>query len=491
MCLPGEIYSVESVRNIDRAAIDGEGISGYSLMTRAGAAAVAAARTHFPNARRWQVVCGSGNNGGDGYVVARLAAKEGLAVSVLAMSSPDDLTGDAATAYADFAAQGGVAMVGEGALDADADLLIDGLLGSGIERDVEGAFAAVVEQINAHSAPVLALDMPSGLHGDTGKVMGVAVQADVTIAFVGLKSGLFLGAGAELAGKRLFDGLDIPGRCLAGETAVFRRIDDSVIRQALPRRNLSAHKGSYGHVLIVGGAPGMAGAVRLCGEAALRAGAGLVSVATHPDHSCQLSAGRPELMCHGVNRSEDLVPLLDRATVVAVGPGLGRDEWAQALLSTVLRSGKSVVVDADALNLLTEVGCGHDDTILTPHPGEAGTLLGKSAADVQADRPAALNALVGKFGGTVVLKGAGTLVSSESGPPWLCSAGNPGMASGGMGDALTGIIAGLRAQKLSAESAAVAGVQVHGRAGDKAAQGGERGLIASDVIAEIRSWVNH
>ncbi|MDG2375730.1 MAG: NAD(P)H-hydrate dehydratase, partial [Woeseiaceae bacterium] len=268
-------------------------------------------------------------------------------------------------------------------------------------------------------------------------------------------------------------------------------IDDSIVRQALPRRNRSAHKGTYGHVLIVGGAPGMAGAVRVCGEAALRAGAGLVSVATHPDHSRQISAGRPELMCHGVNGSEDLTSLLDRATVVAVGPGLGRDEWAQSLLSTVLQSGKSVVVDADALNLLREVGCEHDDTILTPHPGEAGVLLGKSVTDVQADRPAALNALVGKFGGTAVLKGAGTLVSSESGSPWLCSAGNPGMASGGMGDALTGIIAGLRAQKLSAESAAVVGVQVHGRAGDKAALSGERGLIVSDVIAEIRSWINH
>ncbi|MDH3439248.1 MAG: NAD(P)H-hydrate dehydratase [Gammaproteobacteria bacterium] len=491
MNLPGEIYSVESVRKIDRAAIDGAGIGGYALMTRAGSAALAAALEHYPDAKRWQVVCGSGNNGGDGYVVARLAAEQGIAVSALSMVSPDDLGGDASTAYMDFAALGGAVSRYEGSLDEDADLLVDGLLGSGLERDVEGDFARVIEQMNSHPAPVLALDLPSGLHGDSGKVLGTAVRAAVTVTFVGLKSGLFLDAGAEHCGELVFAGLDIPADCRAREQAMMRRIDDGILQKALPRRKRSAHKGKFGHVLVVGGGPGMPGAVRLCGEAALRSGAGLVSVATHPDHSQQVSAGRPELMCHAVSGADDLEPLLAKATVIAVGPGMGQDEWARELLGAVLGSDKPVVVDADALNLLPDLELRHADLILTPHPGEAGTLLGTGTQEVQADRCAALKAIAEKFGGTVVLKGSGTLVSSKRGQPWLCSAGNPGMASPGMGDALTGIIAALRAQKLSSELAAVAGVQVHARAGDAAASTGERGLLASDLIGEIRSWVNH
>lgn len=490
MNLPGEIYSVDSVRRIDRAAIEGAGIGGYTLMTRAGSAALAAAIEYFPDARQWQVICGGGNNGGDGYVVARLAAEQGIAVSVLAMVSPQKLTGDASTAYSDFAALGGAVSLYDGSLDEDADLLVDGLLGSGLERNVEGDFARVVEQMNEHQAPVLALDMPSGLHGDSGRILGTAVRADVTVTFVGLKSGLFLDAGAECCGALIYAGLDIPAECRADEPATMRRIDDSILQTALPRRNRSAHKGNFGHVLVVGGGPGMPGAVRLCGEAALRSGAGLVSVATHPDHSRQVPAGRPELMCHAVAGAPDLEPLLEKATVIAVGPGLGQDAWARELLGAVLEADKPAVVDADALNLLAEAGPGQADLILTPHPGEAATLLGIATKDVQADRRAALAAIAQKFGGIVVLKGSGTLVSAKNGPPWLCSAGNPGMASPGMGDALTGVIAALRAQQLSSELAAVAGVQVHARAGDAAARSGERGLLASDLIGEIRSWVN-
>jgi len=490
MILPGEIYSVASVRNIDRAAIEDLKIGGYTLMTRAGQAALEAARAKYPDAIRWQVVCGSGNNGGDGYVVARLAAEQGIAVSVLAATSPDKLTGDAATAYMDFAAQGGVAAEYDGALDAEADLLIDGLLGSGLERPVEGKFAEIVEAINTHPAAVLALDMPSGLHGDTGAVLGAAVRADVTVTFVGLKSGLFLDSGPECSGTIVFAGLEIPAKCRAGELAIMRRIGDHLVRKALPRRKRSAHKGKFGHVLIVGGGPGMPGAVRLCGEAALRTGAGLVSIATHPDHARLIPAGRPELMCHAVAGADDLLPLIDKATVIAVGPGLGVDEWARGLLAAVLGSPLPVIADADALNLLAECDDRHDDLIMTPHPGEAARLLDSSASEVQADRRSALARLAERYSAIVVLKGSGTLVSSAKGTPWLCSAGNPGMASAGMGDALTGIIAALRAQKLSSELAAVAGVQVHALAGDAAAVAGERGMLASDLIAEIRHWVN-
>lgn len=488
--LPAEIYSVATVREIDRTAIEG-GIPGYTLMTRAGTAAFRAARERFPQATRWQIVCGAGNNAGDGYVVARVAAAEGLAVSVVTLADPAALHGDAATAYGDFAAEGGVAVPWSGELDAGADLLVDALLGSGLERDVDGKFAQAVRAIDAHAAPVLAIDLPTGLHGDTGSVLGCAVAADLTVTFVGLKTGLFLGHGPDLCGEIVFAGLEVAEADRLGKAVAFRRIDDGLMRRALPPRRRGAHKGEFGHVLVVGGGAGMPGAVRLCGEAALRCGAGLVSIATHPDHAAFLATARPELMPHAVGGAADLEVLLARADVVAFGPGLGRSDWAGALFAALGRREGPCVWDADALNWLADRPSCNDARIITPHPGEAARLLGITAAAVQADRRGALAALRKTCGGTVVLKGAGSLVSGGDGEaPWLCSAGNPGMASAGMGDVLTGVIAALLAQGLAPADAAAVGVETHARAGDRAAAGGERGLMASDLLAELRGVVN-
>jgi NAD(P)H-hydrate epimerase len=488
--LPVEIYSVATVREIDRRAIEDEGIPGYTLMTRAGAAAIRAAREQFPDAKRWQVVCGAGNNAGDGYVVARLAAQDGIVVSVLALVDPESLTGDAATAYGDFAAEGGVVMAWEGVLDDEADLVVDALLGSGLERDVTGEFAKAVSAMNAHRAHVMALDIPTGVHGDTGQVMGTAVEADLTVTFVGLKAGLFSGEGAELSGVIAFDGLDVPEHCRPQAEATSRRISDRVLRRCLKRRARSAHKGDFGHVLIIGGGEGMPGAVRLAGEAALRTGAGLVSVATHPAHASIIVGSRPELMSHGIADADSLAPLLEKATAVAFGPGLGTSEWARQLFAVVGGLELPCVWDADALNLLAEMPAQSGRRIITPHPGEAGRLLGEPTATVQDGRRAALIALQDKYGGVVVLKGANTLVTSKKKVPWLCTSGNPGMASPGMGDVLTGIIAALLAQGLGKEASAVVGVEAHARAGDRAARAGERGTIASDLIAELRNVIN-
>ena len=488
--LPAEIYSVAGVRDIDRAAIEDEGIPGYTLMMRAATAAVRAARCRFPEATRWQVICGAGNNAGDGYVVARLAAQDGILVSVLTVVDPDGLKGDAATAYADFAAQGGVVTPWSGELDAAADLLVDGLLGSGLERDLAGDFAAAVSAINEHPAPVLALDIPTGVHGDSGQVMGSAVRADLTVTFVGLKAGLFAGEGAERSGELLFDGLGVPERCRPPGNSMYRRIDDAMLRRCLPRRARTAHKGSFGHVLVVGGAIGMPGAVRLAGEAALRTGAGLVTIATAPTHAGMLVGSRPELMCKGIEDVSELSQLIEKANVIAFGPGLGQSDWARELLAVVATQELPCVWDADALNLLAEAPSRAGHRIITPHPGEAGRLLGSSAAQIQTDRLAALDALQERYGGVAVLKGANSLVSSAHGAPWLCTSGNPGMAAPGMGDVLTGIIAALLAQGLAAEEAAVVGVDVHAQAGDRAAVAGERGLLASDLMAELRGVVN-
>jgi ADP-dependent NAD(P)H-hydrate dehydratase / NAD(P)H-hydrate epimerase len=478
------------VREIDRTAIEDEGIPGYSLMTRAGAAAVRAARERFPDATRWQVVCGAGNNAGDGYVVARLAAQDGIVVSVLALVDPESLTGDAATAYGDFAAEGGVVMPWEGALDDEASLIVDALLGSGLEREVSGEFAKAVSAMNTHSARVMALDIPTGVHGDTGQVMGTAVSADLTVTFVGLKAGLFAGEGSELTGAIVFDGLDVPEHCRPHAEALSRRISSRVLRRCLKRRPRGAHKGDFGHVLIIGGGEGMPGAVRLAGEAALRTGAGLVSVATHPSHAAVIVGSRPELMSHGIADADSLAPLLERATAIAFGPGLGRSEWAQQLYAVVSELDMPCVWDADALNLLAATPAKSERRIITPHPGEAARLLDGKTSAVQDDRPAALKSLQDKYGGVIVLKGANTLVTSKKQVPWLCTSGNPGMASPGMGDVLTGIIAALLAQGLGKEASAVVGVEAHARAGDLAARSGERGTIASDLIAELRRVVN-
>ncbi|MGB5469578.1 MAG: NAD(P)H-hydrate dehydratase [Woeseiaceae bacterium] len=488
--LPANVYSVASVREIDRTAIEDHGIPGYTLMTRAAAAVLEAGRRRFPDAKRWQVVCGAGNNGGDGYVVARLAAHDGIVVSVLTLVDPESLTGDAATAYEDFVAEGGVVMPWGGELDREAELLVDAILGSGLERDVRGEFAKAVEAINEHPANVLSVDVPTGINADSGARLGSAVKADLTVTFVGTKAGLFLDCAPDYCGELLYDGLEIPDECRAGVNPVFHRIGDELMCDALPPRQRTAHKGDFGHVLVIGGGEGMPGAVRLCGEAALRAGAGLVSIATAPSHAAVLAATRPELMPHGVEAAADLEPLLEKADVIAFGPGLGRSDWARSLFDLVAADTRPATWDADALYWLAQ----HPNTakarIITPHPGEAGALLRQSTADIQSDRLAAVRGLQQRYGGVAVLKGCGSLISAGPGVPSICTSGNPGMASAGMGDVLTGIVAALLAQGLSAEQAALAGVEAHARAGDRAARKGQRGLIASDLLAELRAVIN-
>ncbi|MGB5630314.1 MAG: NAD(P)H-hydrate epimerase, partial [Woeseiaceae bacterium] len=248
--LPANIYSVAAVRETDRTTIEDHGVPGYTLMTRAGEAALREAVECFPNAKRWQVVCGAGNNGGDGYVLARLASHQGILVSVLALVDPETLTGDAATAWGDFAAAGGVVLPWSGDLDREAELLVDGILGSGLERDVSGEFAAAVDALNRHAAPVLALDIPTGINGDTGAVMGSAVRADVTVTFVGLKQGLFLGDAPAYCGRVRFAGLEIPESYRDGIDAAYRRMDDELLANALGPRSRAAHKGDFGHVLV-------------------------------------------------------------------------------------------------------------------------------------------------------------------------------------------------------------------------------------------------
>lgn len=490
--LPTAIYTAEQVRALDDAAIHEHGIPGYALMCRAGEAALAVLRARWPEARGVAVLCGAGNNAGDGYVVARLARAAGLSVNVEAVVPGERLRGDARRAWEDCR-DAGVDIVPFGGRDDRgdfvADVVVDALLGTGLDRPVEGAFADAVGRINDTRARVLALDIPSGLDADTGRVHGSAVRAEVTITFVGLKQGLFLGDAPDYRGELELSDLGIPAAAAERLEPALERLSVDGLRRALPRRPRSSHKGANGRVLLVGGGPGMPGAIRLAAEAALRVGAGLVRVATHPDNLVAVIAGRPELMCSAVDTPDALEPLLERADAVVLGPGLGRSDWARALWERTMRAGLPLVVDADGLNLLAERPERRGDWIVTPHPGEAGRLLGRSTVDVQTDRRRAVRELAHRLDAVAVLKGACTLVCADDRIA-VCDRGNPGMATGGTGDVLAGVLGGLAAQLKSLPVAARAGVLLHALAGDDAAAGGERGMIAGDLLPGLRRWAN-
>lgn len=474
---------------MDAHAIEQLGIPGYTLMTRAGEAALDLLCDRWPAATRLLVLCGAGNNAGDGYVLARLARAAGLEVTLAALLPPSGLRGDALRAWQDYAAAGGEVVGFEAPLPAAADVVVDALLGTGLDRPVSGAFADCIKAVKRAGRPVLAIDVPSGLGADSGQVMGVALGASATITFVGLKAGLFLGAGPDLVGELAFASLGVGDSAPVGDP-LMTRLGTPTLAAALPPRRRAAHKGEHGRVLVVGGGPGMPGAARLAAEAALRAGAGLVTVAAWPANVTAVVASRPEIICHGIDAPSDLGPLLAAADVVAIGPGLGQGDWSRALFEAACAAGKPMVVDADALNLLAASPHRADNWVLTPHPGEAGRLLGRDAAAIQSDRLGTVRELQSRFGGVAVLKGACSLVLGPSGRPCLCDAGNPGMAVAGMGDVLTGTVAGIAGQCRDLELAAAAGVLAHAQAGDLAARGGQRGLLAGDVIESLRACVN-
>lgn len=489
--LPLAIHTAEQVRALDRHAIETLRIPGYTLMTRAGAAALQALREQWPEAKRVLVLCGPGNNGGDGYVLARLAREHGLKVTAVALSGPAKLQGDAAQAFRDYASAGGTALAWRDDLLAT-DVIVDAMFGTGLSRPLDTASTSIVDAINASGKPVLAIDIPSGLHADSGAMLGTTVRAHCTITFIGLKLGFYLGQGPDCVGELRFDPLGLDQSALAHVPSSALRIDVHELQRRLPRRPRTAHKGQHGDVLVIGGGIGMPGAARLAGEAALRCGAGRVTVATHPDNVAAIVGARPELMCRGVRAQAELESLIERSDVLAIGPGLGQDDWSKTMLNSVLHAARPAVLDADALNLLAQLQPiqTHAAWILTPHPGEAGRLLSLTTAQVQSDRLEAARHIAQQFQSVVVLKGAGSIIASPNDQPYICDRGNPGMASPGMGDVLTGTIAGILAQVADPASAARLGVLVHAMAGDLAARSGERGLIASELFEYLRTCVN-
>lgn len=490
--LPYALYRAAQVRALDNHIIQQHNIPGIELMERAGNFAWNIAQKYWSSLRNITVICGVGNNGGDGYVVARLAMVAGLTVKVLQLGNIQRISGDALAMMQQYQALGGKIEPFE-TLPMRTDLIVDAIFGTGLERDISGIWAAAIEAINEHSAPVLALDIPSGLNADTGKIMGCAVKAQLTVTFIALKQGLFTADGSECCGKIKFASLDVPALAYRTELPSARRIDWQRFAGTLSLRPKNSHKGHFGHVLIVGGLPGMSGAVLLAAIAALRCGAGLVTIATHPQHSYCLNVNYPEIMCCGITNPEDLTPLLTRATVIVIGPGLGQSIWAIDLLHKVFSTSKPLIVDADALNFLSLNPFQRNNWILTPHPGEAARLLNCTTTEIQHNRFFALTSLQECYNGIIVLKGAGTLISNNSHKSIaVCSDGNSGMASGGMGDVLTGVIASFVAQGWDLEDAACMGVSLHAATADKVAfTRGERGMLASDLFAYFPELLNY
>jgi len=492
--LPYIAFTPDQVRELDRRAIQDHGIPGYGLMCRAGKAAFDAGLARFTQARHWLVMCGAGNNAGDGYVIARLARAAGCEVTVVAVTDPLRLKGDARKAFEDFRAEGGTTQPYDPVTCPAGDLVVDAMLGTGLERDLEGKYLEAVIGANQSGKPILAIDVPTGINSLSGELMGDAICAQMTVSFVGQKQGLYLADGPEYSGEVLFDDIGVPESLAADFQPSFRIFNQADLSKLLPVRPRQGHKGMFGHVLVIGGNKGMAGAARLAGEAALRSGAGLVSVATRDENVAAIVSGRPELMVTGVEYADALSGLTERADVIAIGPGLGQDDWAKQCFERVIEIDKPKVIDADALNLLVDARLRRNDWVLTPHPGEAARLLGTDTISVQRDRLGAVRELQSRYGGSVVLKGHCSLIAGEQALSLLVRQGNPGMASAGMGDVLTGLTAGLLAQTKGLQLPAAAAVYIHGSAGDLAVEQGahisERGLIASDVLEQIRFLVN-
>ena len=479
------------MRNVDQQTHKALGISEFDLMCKAGEAALHVLASQWPPAQRILVLCGTGNNGGDGWVLARLAAEAGYDCQVALFGAPSRISGPARLAWNAWrdGALGehlNAEDLSSDRLEADHyDVVVDALTGIGLSGPARDTFIDLVTMVNESSVPVLSLDVPSGSDADTGSVIGGAVQATTTVTFIAHKPGLLTGPALNHVGQLMLADLGAQASVFESCHADGFRISASAARR-LPERSLTAHKGVFGHVLVIGGNRGMGGAALLAAGAALRSGAGLVSLATRSEHVTAALTRHPELMVTGLDDAAMLPGLCDDKRVIVIGPGLGQDDWAKQCLEHALSAGVPLVCDADALNVIAanEVTIPPEiPLIVTPHPGEASRLAGVTTSEIESDRVTWAKRLAERTAAVVVLKGAGTVIAppSEESPLCICAGGNPGMATGGMGDVLAGLIGALLAQGLTTIEASTLGVAIHARSGDQAWARFGVGLTASDV----------
>jgi len=494
--LPDKLYSVDSIVQLEQIAIKQFNIPAYELMERAGKAVFDVIQTNYPQCKNVLVLCGAGNNAGDGYVIARLLKQEGYDVHVISLIDPDTLKNEALLACQDWLKYSENDRANLSFID-EADIVIDALLGTGLTRDVTGKWAEWITAVNNAIKPVISVDIPSGLKADTGNIASVAIKANITVSFIGLKQGMFTAQAKDVCGEIILNDLAVPDEAysLIEHNA---RLINAADYSLLPKRKASSHKGSFGHVLVAGGNDGMPGAVILAATAALRSGAGLVTIITAPKNLQAISLAVPEAMVKTCDTDsvDDLFKenFINNITHVAIGMGLGQDEWSNTLLRKCIALKKPILIDADALNLIAK----HEYKIsspllITPHPGEARRLLLKvSSTDVQVNRFDAIRNLHNLFkeaeSCVVILKGSGTLIF-DGHTIKVCNAGNAAMAAPGMGDVLSGICIALLAQNIAAADAAELAVCLHASAADLVVEDKTRGLLASDVVNALQKVV--
>lgn len=502
------LVTAREMREIDRRAMEEYAIPGVVLMENAGRSVADAVERLLGGlgGKRVVVLCGKGNNGGDGFVAARHLLQRGATPKVFLSCAPEEITGDAAVNLTiwqrlgqecfQLATSGSLQLLKIALLQADA--VVDALYGTGFRGKATGQVGRAIEAVNAAGKPVVAVDLPSGLEADTGRVNGPCIRATVTVTFGLPKIGLVLDPGVEYRGKLVVADISLP-RVLTDEAAPDRYLLTSeLVSSWFAPRPATAHKGDFGHVLVVGGSRGMIGAACLTAQAALKTGAGLVTLAV-PRSLQDVAAGKlTEVMTAGLPEtpegalSREALPvvaaLLKKKAVLALGPGLGQHPETVALVQELVRAAVCpLVVDADGLNAFAGAGGLPAERaaplVVTPHPGEMGRLTGKRVAEVEADRVGCAAAAAREWQAVVVLKGARTVVASPDGYLGINTTGNPGMATGGSGDVLTGVVAALIAQGLDPFRAAAAAAYLHGRAGDLAAgERGEMGLMAGDIL---------
>lgn len=500
-----KLYTAHQAQQLDKTAIEQLGIPGILLMKRAAMAALQQIQTLYPEVHKLHIVCGVGNNGGDGYILGQLAAMAGYQIAMFQVGPTHKIKGDALTALHELVDCGlNPYPLTDKAL-ADAELIVDAIFGIGLTRTVEGQFAEAINRINTHAAqnhtPIFALDIPSGIEATTGAKLGTAIQASHTLSFIVPKLGLYQAEGKAHAGKVLLHDLFLnqeqPDLISSNPfAATTLKETTSQLLHRWQQRPANTHKGSYGTALLIGGEQSMMGAILLAGKACLNTGAGITQIATRGEHQTAITQAQPELMVF--NAIPKLKHLLAQANAIGLGPGLGKNEWGRTLFKRLLpqilsstKGKQSWVLDADALNLLAEQPTLDtlipNTVILTPHPGEAARLLNTSVKAIQKDRIEAITLLHETYGGTWILKGCGTLIF-DGNETWLCTQGNAGMATGGMGDVLTGILVSLLAQGFSLLEAAQLGVALHAQAADQVIQAQNiPSLTPSDVIQQLKN----
>ncbi len=479
------LYRARTIRDLEQGAIAALGSGGgYLLMQRAAQALLKLLQQKWPAPRKVLVYAGTGNNGGDGYLLAALARACGYDIRLYQHGDHSRLSGSARLA-ADAAAKAGVPLVTG---FAEAELLVDALFGTGLNRPLDDATTTLINQINQSNKPILAIDIPSGLGADSGTVVPRAIKASCTLSFIGLKPGLLMQQGFDHCGELWLSPLQLTTE-LAGVTPDCVTLAADTLGTLLPQRATNSHKGHFGHVLVIGGDYGFGGAAIMTAQTAVNCGAGKVSLYSRSNHISAMLSRQPEVMVSSNNCAQ----LLEAASVIAIGPGLGVKSWGQALMVQALASAKPLVLDADALNYLASLtpeqqnSVRRQNWVLTPHPGEAARLLSCSIDAVTNDRLAAAQQLQQRFGGVILLKGAGSLICDQQGRLFLLAGANPALASGGMGDVLTGIIAALLAQGLKGRHACQLAAWLHLHSANTLTQKQVRPwLVATDLIQLLK-----